>query len=1115
MPEVIKIGDQNDLVETAKFPYANWKFDKFNPVQSRLMDTFEGDGNIAIAASTSAGKTCCAEMYMSYETRKRGGKSIYIGPMKALAKEKERDWTDKSHHFGDLNVAIMTGDYRFTKRRISEIEKADIIAMTPEMLASRCRNHKTEKSNFLKDVGTVAFDESHLLGVPGRGDHIEVALMKLTEINPDLRAVLLSATLPNVDEICGWVSKLTDRDTFCLESEYRPCPLYNHYEAYYDGGKYDDKEAEKIGVACGIVEYYSDDKFLIFAHTKRTGKLMVRELDRYGIKAEFHNADLDGPNRQKLEDKFRNDKNFRVVIATSTLAWGCYKHGSRVSLPDGSLRDVADVACGDELLCPVGNKFLPRRVVRERDFHKEWGYYVRLESGETMEVSSDHVFYAAKDRNSPDWVDVSQLHQGDFLGTPMDYGMWHEDLKSLDSFWYLVGFSFGDGCLCDCGEHADGSQKAVLDLCIGKDRELQKIVSDKFMEVFGETLSERLDKQGVIHLVTKKKKIVDKFLPHLPLGRKMGSDDLPCDIKGDRLKIASFLRGLFDADGGPEDHSNGNTSIGLTNISKRAIESVRNFLLCFGIRSSFGKKKMRGSVINGRYQPPRRKYSYRLRVFGFPDINRYMSRIGFECPNKKCRTLDYVESKSDSWTKDLIPARELLEKHLEKNGMGSSHFKTITNCGLWNSLHKQDCRRDAILKLLNSTDNKSKLNDLLESPIYWSRIKEIGPCEGGTFKELELEEPHAYVGNGVISHNCNLPARRVIILGIHRGLQVVENYDIWQMVGRSGRVGLDPQGDAYILVPESEQKATIASLKKKPPIRSTLLEFVGKAESPHYKTLAFHVVSEIHQGNIKTKEGFHKWARNTLAHYQDLAFDDTVIDRTLDLLQFCRAIWWNEEESEYVCTGIGKVASMMYYSPFDVSDLKKNFEFVFDQKQHDNDHALAMAMANVDSFRWVTVSRDERSAITPFNNKIEKLFGIGRYSLSTVKAGFCYYNMMLGKKNDNLASFQGMLQSDLDRAIQVVLALDTMSGKWGEYDFIRTLGLRFKYGVKADLVQLCQIPNIGQARAKKLKAAGVSTLDDFLGRSPDTLRKIMKCGENLVKEAYSGAQKIKAEEMIK
>jgi helicase len=679
--KVIKIGDQKDLVKTAAYPYAKWEWEEFNPVQSRLMDTFAGDSNIAIAAATSSGKTVCAEMYMAYEARVRKGKSIYIGPMKALAAQKEQDWTDSGHHFSDLKTSITTGDFRFTGRRITEIEKSDIIVMTPEMLASRCRNWQSDKSKFLQDVGTVSFDESHLLGVPSRGDHIEVALMKLTEMNPHIRVVLLSATLPNVDEICGWISNLTGRDTYCLESKYRPCPLFIHYETYWDGdNSYDAKEAEKVASACGIVEYYADDKFLVFVHTKRTGRLVVKALESCGIPAEFHNADVSLEARRKLERRFKEEKDFRVIVATSTLAWG-----------------------------------------------------------------------------------------------------------------------------------------------------------------------------------------------------------------------------------------------------------------------------------------------------------------------------------------------------------------------------------------------------------------------------------------------MNLPARRVIIVGIHRGLSDVENYDIWQEVGRSGRVGLDPQGDAYILVPESTQKETIAKLKKKPPIKSTLLEFVGKAENPYYKTLAFHVVAEIHQGNIRTKEGFHDWAKRSLAHFQDLSFDDQVIDSTLELLTQCRAI--KLENGEYTCTGIGKVASMFYFSPFDVSDLKKNFDMIFTKGLKNDELALSMAMGNIDSHRWAIVNREEKAAMALFQKKVEKKLPSGFYTAGCLKAGFCYYNMIQGIKSDAMTAYQGMIQSDLDRTMQVVQALDTMSGQWGEHESIRITGLRFRYGVGADLVQLCQIPNVGQARAKKLKAAKINNIDDFIKYSVDELRGIMKCGQKLAEEALAGARRVKAEEM--
>lgn len=680
MANVIKIADQNDLVPTKKFKYAKFPFDNFNPVQSRLMETYEGDSNIAIAAATSSGKTICAEMYMSYEHHKRGGKSIYIAPLRALAREKQQDWTTirkgkSKHHFHDLNISICTGDFRVTQKRVKELDAADVVVMTPEMLASRCRNQKSEKSNFLQEAGTVIFDESHLLTVPNRGDHIEVAIMKLVEINPEIRIVLLSATMPNVDEICDWISSLTGRDTHYLQSEYRPVPLNVWYETYYDGDRtYDAKEFSKVGSAVGLAEYYNEDKFLIFCHTKRTGRMMVEELKKAGIDSEFHHGDLEFDKRVKLEDRFADDPDFRVLVCTSTLAWG-----------------------------------------------------------------------------------------------------------------------------------------------------------------------------------------------------------------------------------------------------------------------------------------------------------------------------------------------------------------------------------------------------------------------------------------------MNLPARRTIVVGVTRGLSRVENYDIQQMIGRTGRYGLDPQGDAYILVPESEKKATIASLKKQTKIRSTLLEKEGK----HYKTLAFHVVSEIHQGHIKTAEGFYHWFGKSLAHHQDHDFNDRVVDETIALLKQCKAIVTNQDdghEDEYFCTAVGKIASMFYYSPMDVSDLRRNFTFLFNDKREDRDICVAMALGNIDTHRWGIVNRAEKAEMDSFKLAVERLFGVGRFTDSAIKIGCVYNNMLTGRSSPNLSGMHGALLGDMDRTMQVLNMVDIMSTKWDRKDWFSTLQMRLKYGVTPDLVELCTIPNVGAARARRLKKAKVKSVSDFLCYSADELAKMMKCSKKLADEAKEGAR---------
>jgi len=333
MPAVIKLGDQNELVPASSFPdYANFSFDEFNPVQSRAYEIYNRDCNAIIASSTSSGKTAIAEMFLSNEVRERGGKGLYLSPLKALAQEKIDDWSSDDHHFKDLKISICTGDYRITEDRKKELADANLILMTSEMLSHRCRNHKSEGNNFLSEVGTLIVDEFHLIGVDGRGDHLEAALMKFTQVNPNIRLVFLSATMPNVDQIGEWVSyELTKKETYLIESSYRPCPLTIHYEKYYDGDKkYEDRELHKVAHALQVVEDYPDDKFLVFSHTKRTGRYMKTALERAGINCGYHNADLTKAKRLKLEKDFKEDSDLRVLVATSTVAWGLNLPARRV-----------------------------------------------------------------------------------------------------------------------------------------------------------------------------------------------------------------------------------------------------------------------------------------------------------------------------------------------------------------------------------------------------------------------------------------------------------------------------------------------------------------------------------------------------------------------------------------------------------------------------------------------------------------------------------------------------------------------------------------------------------------------------------------------------------------
>lgn len=671
MPPIVKTEDQAVCVATASYPFAQWKFEKFNPVQSRIMDFYDKEVNGLVAAATSSGKTVVAEMFLADEVRRRGGKGMFLAPLRALAREKATDWTSPTHHFGDLKISICTGDYRLTKERTQEINDSNIIIMTSEMLSHRSRSHTSEQSQFLKQVGTLVLDEAHTIGVAGRGPHVEVGLMKFVQINPNARIVMLSATMPNVEELAEWVSySLNQKQTFVLRSSYRPVPLSIHYESYDDSlSRYDLLEQEKINKALDIIDWYKNDKFIVFAHTKRTGELMKKELISAGIDCQFHNADLESAEREKVESKFRNDPKFKVIVATSTLAAG-----------------------------------------------------------------------------------------------------------------------------------------------------------------------------------------------------------------------------------------------------------------------------------------------------------------------------------------------------------------------------------------------------------------------------------------------LNMPARRVIILGVNRGMEEVESHDIIQMCGRSGRYGIDPMGDAYVLIPESKKKEFMAKFSKSNRIESQLLSNMGG----NYKVLAFHLVSEIFQGDIETTDDVHAWFKRTLAHFQSKELDDKIVDNTLELLRKYGAIALDGDK--WIARPIGKVSSMFYISPFDVSDLYFNFKNLFDANREGDDYHLSVALGNVESQKFGVVSRQEKDEMSAYANKIRAMMPGKSLLDGAIKAGFCYFNLLNGTMSPSMSSYQRNLQTDFNRISQVLQTLDSMTGQWDQGSWFKVLEGRIAHGVPPHLIDLCKVPNIGKAMAAKLYAAGIKTAAQIADLDAAKLGKLINMKADKAQQILNDAQ---------
>lgn len=317
MSEVIIDQGNTQPVSTDNYPY---HFKLFNPVQSLTYPFKSEDANIVIGANTSSGKTICAEICMD-ETLKLNKRVIYLSPLRSLTREKYDDWQSR---FSKYRISILTGDYILTSAKKKELGNAQIIVMTSEMMDSRTRKMESEKNFWLKEVGLVVVDEAHIISVEGRGDAVESGIMRFTAINKDARIMLLSATMPNVAELGNWLTDLNGKLSRVIYSTWRPVKLNIVIGEHTIEGSYWNIRDDKVRMALHIIEGKSSQKFLAFCHDKATGRHLLKILQERGIRSHFHNADLDFEERIDIEDSFKDRTNsgIRVLVSTSTLAWG-------------------------------------------------------------------------------------------------------------------------------------------------------------------------------------------------------------------------------------------------------------------------------------------------------------------------------------------------------------------------------------------------------------------------------------------------------------------------------------------------------------------------------------------------------------------------------------------------------------------------------------------------------------------------------------------------------------------------------------------------------------------------------------------------------------------------
>ena len=318
----------------------------YPPQEKAIGPALEGK-NVVLAIPTASGKSLIAYLAM-LQAVLRGGKALYIVPLKALASEKFEDLV-KFEELG-IRVGESTGDYDEVDPKL---HRYDIVVATSEKADSLLRH----KSKWLDQLSVVVADEVHLINDPERGPTLEVTLVKFRTFNPNAQIIALSATIRNSRELAEWLGATL------VESEWRPVPLR---EGVFSDGHIFFTDNSKRSVPDegepihSLVKYAlsSGGQCLIFVNTRKSSESLANELagvvkSSEGYQADelsklarrfvgeqeepttmgsklgrnlrngcaFHHAGLTSAQRRLVESSFRKGL-LRCIVATPTLAAG-------------------------------------------------------------------------------------------------------------------------------------------------------------------------------------------------------------------------------------------------------------------------------------------------------------------------------------------------------------------------------------------------------------------------------------------------------------------------------------------------------------------------------------------------------------------------------------------------------------------------------------------------------------------------------------------------------------------------------------------------------------------------------------------------------------------------
>ncbi|MFD1352440.1 ligase-associated DNA damage response DEXH box helicase [Methylorubrum suomiense] len=346
--------------------FAEWFSDRGwqpRPHQLELLATVRGGRSALLVAPTGAGKTLAGFLPSLVELSeagkgRRGLHTLYVSPLKALAVDIARNLDAPIAGMNlPVTVETRTGDTPAHKRTRQIARPPDILLTTPEQLSLLLAHREAE--GLFAGLRTVVLDELHALVTSKRGDLLALALARLRRLAPGLRAIGLSATVREPDELRKYlVSQTPSRSQAAEQAVAAPAAAPAMADLVVGGGgAKPDLHMLDIGRTLPLAGHTARHAMpaiydlirahrtvLVFVNTRLQAEYTFQELWRLNedtLPIALHHGSLDASQRRRVEAAMAAGQ-LRAIVCTATLDlgidWGDVDLVVNVGAPKGASR---------------------------------------------------------------------------------------------------------------------------------------------------------------------------------------------------------------------------------------------------------------------------------------------------------------------------------------------------------------------------------------------------------------------------------------------------------------------------------------------------------------------------------------------------------------------------------------------------------------------------------------------------------------------------------------------------------------------------------------------------------------------------------------------------------